>query len=89
LASSCSNELDSEPATSQPLVDQSDSDEPLFSILDRLAERYWKKTGKNVDDVESYHDLHPTIVTDKDRHIEVLVAGKRQDTMQWNRQSFN
>jgi len=80
FASSCSNELDSEPATSQPIVDQSDSDEPLFSILDRLAERYWEKTGKDVDDVESYRDLHPTIVTDKDQHIEVLVADERQDT---------
>ena len=80
FVSSCSNELDSEPATSQPLVDLSDSDEPLFSILDRLAERYWEKTGKDVDDVESYRDLHPTIITDKDRHIEVLAAGERQDT---------
>ena len=88
FASSCSNEpnLVSEPASSQPHidstdpVDQSNSDEPLFSILDRLAERYWEKTGKDVDDVESYRDIHPTIVTDKDRHIEVLVAGERQDT---------
>ena len=61
---------------SQPLVDQSDSDEPLFSIL---LKDTGKKTGKD-DDVESYRDLHPTIVTDKDRHIEVLVVGERQDT---------
>ena len=37
-------------------------------------------TGKDIDDVESYRGVHPTIVMDKERHIEVLVAGERQDT---------
>ena len=64
-------------------VEQSDSDEPLCLVLDRLAKRseeYWEETGKDIDDVESYRDVHPTIVMDKERHIEVLVAGERQDT---------
>ena len=70
--------VDSKPASSQPLigtdpVDQSDSDESLFSVLDRSAKRY-------LDVDESYCDIHTTVVTDKDRHIEVLVAGERQDT---------
>ena len=33
-----------------------------------------------MDDVDSCRDVHPTIITDEDRHIEVLVAGERQDT---------
>ena len=64
-------------------AEQSDSDDSLCTVLDRLAnkpDKYWEETGKNVDEVESYRDNHPTIITDKERHIEVLVAGERRDT---------
>jgi len=64
-------------------AEQSDSDDSLCTVLDRLAnkpDKYWEETGENVDEVESYRDNHPTIITDKERHIEVLVAGERQDT---------
>jgi len=70
--------------TSPSLTDRTDtvehSDEPLCSILDQLADRYWEKIGKDMDDVDNCRDVHPTIITDEDRHIEVLVAGERQDT---------
>lgn len=41
-----------------------------------------------MDDVDSCGDVHPTIITDEDRHIEVLVAEERQGH-QSNHPSFN
>jgi len=84
FTSSNESTLPNELATSPSLTDRTDtvehSDEPLCSILDQLADRYWEKIGKDMDDVDNCRDVHPTIITDEDRHIEVLVAGERQDT---------
>ena len=50
-------------------VEQFDFDDPLCLVLDHLAKRseeYWEETGKDIGDVESYRDVHPTIVMKKD-----------------------
>ena len=58
------------------------SDSALFAALDRVgddSDQYWEETaGRKIQEFESFRDVHPSIVTDKQRSIEVRVDGTGQ-----------
>lgn len=52
--------------------------EELFAALDKHAEQnlaYWKQY---VNELQSYRDVHPAIVTDSNNQIEVYVNGSKK-----------
>ena len=55
------------------------SEEDLFTLLDRVAERFWEEIEPEIRQLESYRDAHPSLVLDQDRYIEVFVGGDSQD----------
>ena len=59
-----------------------DSEDDLFALLDRVAERkekFWEEVEPEIRQLESYRDAHPSLVLDRDRYIEVFVGGDSQD----------
>lgn len=67
--------------TEEPLA-QGTSEEDLFDILDRLAEkrkRLWTDIQPEVGKLHESEDSHPSLVIDEDRHIEVFVGGENKD----------
>lgn len=62
--------------------DDEASDSALFAALDRIgddSDQYWEeKAAKKIQEFESFRDVHPSIITDKQRSIEVRVDGTGQ-----------
>ena len=42
-------------------------------------DRFWEEIEPDFKQLQTYRDVHPTLVTDHDRHIEVYVGGDSQD----------
>ena len=58
------------------------SEEDLFTLLDRVAakkDQFWDDVQPDVQELQSYHDAHPSVIVDQDRHIEVFIGGDSQD----------
>ena len=69
-------------STTDSRCGSSDDDSALFAALDRIgddSDRYWEENAaKKIQEFESFRDVHPSIITDKQRSIEVRVDGTGQ-----------
>lgn len=66
--------------SSDSVPSQSDSNEDFWAALDKIGERnleYWEQYR---DSLESFKDVHPAIVCDKDNRVDVYVKGAHKGT---------
>lgn len=80
---SSSSETDDASASKETGDAGNSSDDSFFKALDRIADEqaaYWRNMEPDIDELNRSRDVHPTIVTDEDRFIEVYVGNNHQDT---------
>lgn len=47
-------------------------------MVDEQA-KYWESVDPDIRDLNEYRDIYPTIVTDKEKYIEVCVVDSHQE----------
>ena len=62
--------------------ESSTSNDAFWEAFDRMVDeqaKYWESVDPDIRDLNEYRDIYPTIVTDKEKYIEVCVIDSHQE----------